>query len=608
MAFLGKLGNILEDAASFAVPAGLTLAGALVPGGLPVSQLLLPAAASGLQGFARNEAEERMRKAQRQARQNQIRANVINTLNPRAGAQARPVEMPKSGILETIAKTGAMGVQAYGQAKQLADAAKTRKLQQEQAQASLDEFGQRQADREAANFYALSQLGQPKTGWGAGGGGFSGTGNVVSRTSTPALPEGIGTEQAAAYYAAQQADEARRAEQRRLDAGLELDKRELAFQEQMAERNMAAKLRMSPAELARVGAGLVAGNEDLTREQFFRLPTIMSLDGALMAREGTGLTAEDKAYLWSNFNQSAAAAEAALTEADRKGVSDFKNLLVKDGTLKEQAELTRALSFINNAILTEGGMADVQLMKMLARLQDPGSVVREAEYETLAGAIAAFEAAGIRAEGWFTGNKLNDDGRSGILELAYGGYQGRAREMDRIIDLEIVSQVQQGFNEDWMQSAAERFRLPKLADSYTPDQWNSVRARFPSLSQRMSSDPIFKDVFAVETTPKAVLPKGATPTDNPQASGQTAPSVPMLGASAQVPMRAAPGAAYDAPMAIGGAAAMQDTLNLGQEMGDLEELIVQLREEIAKDEGAEMAANQDTLMPALGRVQLQGYR
>ena len=172
---------------------------------------------------------------------------------------------------------------------------------------------------------------------------------------------------------------------------------------------MAAKLRMSPAELARVGAGLVAGNEDLTREQFFRLPTIMSLDGALMAREGTGLTAEDKAYLWSNFNQSAAAAEAALTEADRKGVSDFKNLLVKDGTLKEQAELTRALSFINNAILTEGGMADVQLMKMLARLQDPGSVVREAEYETLAGAIAAFEAAGIRAEGWFTGNKLNDD-------------------------------------------------------------------------------------------------------------------------------------------------------------------------------------------------------
>ena len=245
-------------------------------------------------------------------------------------------------------------------------------------------------------------------------------------------------------------------------------------------------------------------------------------------------------------------------------------------------------------------MADVQLMKMLARLQDPGSVVREAEYETLAGAIAAFEKAGIRAEGWFTGNKLNDDGRSAILELAYGGYQGRAREMNRIIDLEIASQVQQGFKEDWMQSAAERFRLPKLADSFTPDQWNSVRARFPSLSQRLSSDPIFKDVFAVETTSTSVLPGVATPTDNLQPSGQTAPSVPM---------RAAPGAAYDDPMAFGGAAAMQDTLNLGQEMGDLEEQIAQLQEDIAKEQDAQMAANRDTLMPALGRVvQLQGYR
>jgi len=599
MAFLGKLGNILEDAASFAVPAGLTLAGALVPGGLPVSQLLLPAAASGLGGFARNEAEERMRKAQRQARQNQIRANVINTLNPRAGAQARPVEMPKSGILETIAKTGAQGVQAYNQAKQLADAAKTRKLQQEEAQASLDERSQRQADREAANIYALEQLKQQNpSSWGAGGGGFTGR-PVQPVTSTSALPEGIGREQAGAYYAALQADEARRAEQRRLDEGLELRQEQFAFQQQMAERDMAAKLRMSPTELARVGAGLVAGNEDLTREEFFKLPTIMSLDGALMAREGTGLTAEDKAYLWSNFNQAAAATDAALTEADRKGVSDFKNLLVKDGTLKEQAELTRALSFINNAILTGGGMADVQLMKMLARLQDPGSVVRQEEYTTLAEAIAAFERGIIKMDGWFTGNKLTDKGRSGILELAYGGYQGRAREMNRIIDLEIASQVQQGFKEDWMQSAAERFRLPKLADSFTPDQWNSVRARFPSLSQRLSSDPIFKDVFAVETTSTSVLPGGATPTDNLQPSGQTAPSVPM---------RAAPGAAYDDPMAIGGAAAMQDTLNLGQQMGSVEEQLAQLDEEIARLRGARMAANQDTLLPNLGRVvQLQGY-
>ena len=64
-------------------------------------------------------------------------------------------------------------------------------------------------------------------------------------------------------------------------------------------------------------------------------------------------------------------------------------------------------------------------------------------------------------------------------------------------------------------------------------------------------------------------------------------------------MLAPQGAAYDASMTIGGAAAMQDTLNLGQQVGSVEEQLAQVDEKIARLRGA---ANQDTLLPSLGRV------
>ena len=105
MAWLGKLGNVLEDAASFAVPAGLFALGTVASGGNPLAgKALMAAGAAGAGGFSRNEEEERMRKAQRLAEQNQARANLINTINPRASARARPVEMPKAGFMETVAR------------------------------------------------------------------------------------------------------------------------------------------------------------------------------------------------------------------------------------------------------------------------------------------------------------------------------------------------------------------------------------------------------------------------------------------------------------------------------------------------------------------------
>jgi hypothetical protein len=150
MGYLGKLGNILGDAASFAVPAGVSFglsalsAGTLNPG----TMALLGSLGAGAQGLQGNEQQERLRKmqlaqlkanegAQAQTETSMGRANLINALKPGAGArgsitQAQQVATPKAGLMENIAGgigTGATMASQVMQAQQMAkDAAARRAL------------------------------------------------------------------------------------------------------------------------------------------------------------------------------------------------------------------------------------------------------------------------------------------------------------------------------------------------------------------------------------------------------------------------------------------------------------------------------------------------
>ena len=138
MSFLSKLGNLATDLALPAISVG---ASALAGGGNPfvgeaLKKTLLTMGTAGLGSFARGKEEERMRKAQRQAQQNQARANLINVINPSARAQARPVEMPKAGLLEKGARAIPYGLDVYQKAQMAAQAAqemKNRILAQENA-------------------------------------------------------------------------------------------------------------------------------------------------------------------------------------------------------------------------------------------------------------------------------------------------------------------------------------------------------------------------------------------------------------------------------------------------------------------------------------------
>lgn len=125
MGFINKLGNFVEDAASFAVPAGLFALGTFAGGGNPLAgKALMGAGAAGLGGFSRNEEEERIRKAQEEARRSAAVANLMNAISPGTGARGAAPVMPKAGFMEKVARGGAQGYDFYKKAEMASQAAK----------------------------------------------------------------------------------------------------------------------------------------------------------------------------------------------------------------------------------------------------------------------------------------------------------------------------------------------------------------------------------------------------------------------------------------------------------------------------------------------------
>lgn len=139
MGFLDKLGNVVEDTASFALPAGLSLAAnAFLPGaGGITSQALFSALGAGAKGFAGNEQQERLRRAQLEQGKNQDITNLINALNPRGRARPAQASIPSPGFLETIASGAGQGIDAFQQAQDVNARRQALTTQQEAADLAL---------------------------------------------------------------------------------------------------------------------------------------------------------------------------------------------------------------------------------------------------------------------------------------------------------------------------------------------------------------------------------------------------------------------------------------------------------------------------------------
>ena len=133
---MASFGDIAGRFASFAVPAGVALAG----GGLN-PQSFLTAAGVGAKGFATDEEQRRQEEALRKQRQAVQFANLLNTLNPGGNVQPESIDIPKPSALGRIASAAGTGVDLFQGAQQAQQLKESRDLQIERQKQEVEDRG-----------------------------------------------------------------------------------------------------------------------------------------------------------------------------------------------------------------------------------------------------------------------------------------------------------------------------------------------------------------------------------------------------------------------------------------------------------------------------------
>jgi len=232
------------------------------------------------------------------------------------------------------------------------------------------------------------------------------------------------------------------------EVGLELAGLKIENQKRLAE------LPDTKAVLG-VAAAFGALNPGLSKEEFFSSPMVINTGS------GKELTPAQKTAMYATYKVAERDNALALDAAARGRRDNFQKNMKSEEIVKIRASIMRAWTMMQNGVQVGSGVGDVQLMKMLALLQDPGSVVREQEYNTLAEAVGAFEKALVIAPGLLRGDKLTDEGRARILRLGMLAYQDRMGEIDQLADAYTESELGMSMAD----ASPEQLQLYKLASN-----------------------------------------------------------------------------------------------------------------------------------------------
>jgi len=173
---------------------------------------------------------------------------------------------------------------------------------------------------------------------------------------------------------------------------------------------------------------------------------------------------------------------AAVGKLGNERIEEMVSAIRSQQAVKDRFDIRRSLTEVVDGILIGGGFSDIGVLKALAKLQDPGSVVRQEEFTTLKQGIALFDRAGIKVDQFFTGNQLNASGRKQVLELAYASYNERTADIDTVADSLVADySARPGVpesltTEDWT-NASLAYRLPDPDDFISPEKRTGLEAR-----------------------------------------------------------------------------------------------------------------------------------
>jgi len=378
----------------------------------------------------------------------------------------------KVGDWEKLAKVGAQVLQTGQQQRAQAEQNRLRELQIEAARGSLaDDATARQAQqeearaarirREALGEAARDELGAaglptfgedmgPTTDWEA---------RRADQGYTPSDIDIFDITKAEQVRGRAEQDQADKLNDLNMElAELRVDTAKI----ELKDKRALAALRDHPVLGARTGRNSLGvqvsshmgayGNAGLNFSEFWETSDMLDLENRAMAA-GQPLAETDKRALYAVY---ADKAEVQTQELNAKNLEIKKyidNTLPKEPFIKQRDTYKRGIlltiSAYENLKGKEGndpaqGLSDIQAAKMLARYQDPGGVVKQAEYDTIAEAVAWLQKYDPdflwdRFEG---AARFPEEARIRILDLMADGYDKTSQYVDATIDDFIVSHLE----------------------------------------------------------------------------------------------------------------------------------------------------------------------
>tara|TARA_Y100000310_G_scaffold246736_1_gene252129 strand:+ start:496 stop:2007 length:1512 start_codon:yes stop_codon:yes gene_type:complete len=432
----------------------------------------------------------------RQLEQQQKTANLINALS-KGRIQYQPTAEYQPSAFTRLTGAASTGLGAYNAFQNLQAAQAAEKLAQQTGEAELGQLQRKASLQRGAADYAgdIAQQAAGIRATGPGGAGpqlgqFPTFGGQIERdreaapggaVAGPSLLEQMGKLDPFRVMGRQQV--AREAStQAAADRAAEFDRE---------TRRITAQAAQTRAQAAGIAAGAAPKITSATRTYWNNVgtnigslaPTVLSLDDfknhpAVAGVPDVGMLGP----MYESYKIGARDRTAAVGKLGNERIEEMVSAIRSQQAVKDRFDIRRSLTEVVDGILIGGGFSDIGVLKALAKLQDPGSVVRQEEFTTLKQGIALFDRAGIKVDQFFTGNQLNASGRKQVLELAYASYNERTADIDTVADSLVADySARPGVpesltTEDWT-NASLAYRLPDPDDFISPEKRTGLEAR-----------------------------------------------------------------------------------------------------------------------------------
>lgn len=457
-----------------------------------LGQLALQAGQSYLGGKAQQAEQRAMNRARERQRVAQEKENNRVNLMNAFGGNARAAQIPvtyrgsdRANTLRSLGQVAGLGSQAIGlysgmkeaeAARQAAE--ETGRLQNTAAQMTIDrQIGE--AAGQAAPLPTDRMLGKgvsiaPPQGVellrAVGQSGVQYPEGVTSDYGRSVFDATIRQRQAGA------SDRARERELFDLQKQLTSARIGLATAQAEAEKRQPASVANNIVKNATENGKALANQnpnmsaDDITGTAFFT---------RAMSEDPTGTAASQ---LVSAYMMESPVVKRQMRQDNETVLNDLYSAAKNEPFIKIRGDVSRGLTEMVQASKQESGFADIGMLKALARLQDPNSVVREEEFRTMENAQSVMDRYGVKLEGFVKGNRLTDEGRKLVLELGFASYEARRREIDTFINGLIDARADRYTNlkQDFT-NYTKPLRLSQVNEMFEPNDLEQLRKNYSGI-------------------------------------------------------------------------------------------------------------------------------